>query len=134
MCVQDLSPLNVEANATAACLPLKLHFPRTKFCGKEMVRNKTVVKMAIKQSHKNKTIKLRVNNNFVLISIKLLAMGNHDQVNTTLKTRVLPRKCENSNNLHVHVLGVLQNCQAKYGHKTSQLEFSKFLLEVQFFV
>lgn len=103
MCVQDLSPLNVGANATAACLPLKLHFPRTKFCGKEMVRNKTVVKMAIKQSHKNKTIKLRVNNNFVLISVKLLAMGNHDQVKTTLKTRVLPRKCENSNNLHVHM-------------------------------
>lgn len=59
--------------------------------------------MAIKQSHKNKMIKLRVNNNFVLISVKLLAMGNHDQVKTTLKTRVLPRKCGNSNNLHVHM-------------------------------
>lgn len=30
-------------------------------------------------------------------------MGNHDQVKTTLKTRVLPRRCGNSNNLHVHM-------------------------------
>ena len=59
--------------------------------------------MSIKQLHKNKMIKLRVNNNSVLISMKLLAMGNHDQVKTTLKTRVLPRMCGNSNNLHVHM-------------------------------
>jgi len=75
ICVLDLSLLNAGANATEACLPLKLHFPRTKFCGKELVRNETGVKMAIKQLHKDKMIKLRVNNNFVLISIKHYVNG-----------------------------------------------------------
>lgn len=47
------SLLHAGATETAACLPLKLHFPGTKLRGKEPVRNKTAVKMATKQLHRN---------------------------------------------------------------------------------
>lgn len=47
------SLLNAGTTEAAACLPLKLHFPETKPCGKEPVRNKTAVKMTTKQLHKN---------------------------------------------------------------------------------
>lgn len=91
--------------------------------------------MAIKQLHKDKMIKLRVNNNFVLISIKHYVNGEPwPSQNNTENEESFPEG-----------VGIPIICMYTWATSFTKLpsqvwppdfseEFSTFLLEVQFFV